>query len=305
MTYTLIINSSAQGGKGQKQWPAIAKALDQTGIPYEHFFTEKRGHAISLTKELALEGKRNFVVVGGDGTLNEVINGICGQDQIPIQEFLLACIPLGSGSDWIKSHSIPSHLEKAIQLLKNPQIIEHDVGKVTYNQNEVRYFINVAGLAFDAFVVQRIDKHALKGFLGHLIYLYGLLVSLNKYSCPPFSFTVNNETIEGSYFCLNVGICKYSGGGMLLVPEANPKDALFDITVIKKMGLLEVLRNLPYLYNGKILKHKKTMHFRSSSITINTIKENIPVEVDGEFIGHTPVEFSLLKDKIKVITGTP
>lgn len=301
MHYTLIINPTSGGGKAQKQWPRIQSALDREKIGYNHFFTTKKGHAISLARELALQGHRHFVVVGGDGTLNEVLNGLCSQNQISVSEFVLGCIPIGTASDWIKFHNIPSAYLQAVKLLKEPVLKEHDIGVLDHGDQQRRYFINVAGLAFDAFVVQRTEEYTMKGWMGHLFYLSAVLLSLRKYHSPAFAFTVEGERYQGALFCLNVGICQYSGGGMRLVPLANSHDGLLDITVIEKMSLWEVLRNLHYLYNGKLYDHPKARHFRTSHIEVHTLEEAIPLEVDGEFIGHTPAVFSLHKDRLKVV----
>lgn len=303
MNWTLIINPTSGGGKAQKLWPQIQSALDQEGISYDYYFTEKQGHAIQLVQKLTEQRKRNYIVVGGDGTLNEVVNGLCIQQNIPLSECTLGCIPIGTASDWVKYHHIPYDIQQAVRLLKEPHLLEHDIGKVVFQHQQSRYFINIAGLAFDAFVVQHTDKNALKGRFGHLFYLWGVLKSLNKYSNPPFAFAVNGQTHQGSIFCLNVGVCAYSGGGMRLVPNADAQDGLFDITVIEKMGFWEVLFNLRYLYNGRIYEHKKARHFRSSGIQIFSFQEDIPMEVDGEFIGFAPAKFLILNQKLKVVVG--
>jgi YegS/Rv2252/BmrU family lipid kinase len=301
MHWTLIINPTSAGGQAQKLWPRIQSALDQEQLSYDYFFTEHKGHAIQLVKESTRLGQRQFVVVGGDGSLNEVVNGLCLQKKVPLNECTLGCIPVGTASDWIKFHHIPTNIEQAVRLLKKPRLSEHDVGMVSYGQNQVRYFMNVAGLAFDAFVVQRMEHNRLKGRLGHLFYLWHVLKSLRKYSNPPFAFSIDGKTYEGPFFCLNVGICRYSGGGMMLVPKADPQDGLLDITLIQKMSFWEVLLNLRYLYNSKIYEHPKARHFRAADIQVFPLQKEIPLEVDGEFLGWAPAQFSVLTEKLKVV----
>ena len=303
MKWTLIVNLNAAKGKAEKKWPLIESAFKEQNMDFDYYFTEKKGHAISLTSELAQTGKRNFVAVGGDGLLNEVINGICSIDPIPLHEFVVATIPVGTGCDWARNHRIPSNIKAAVSLLKNPVLLKHDVGKAVLDQHHSRYFINIAGLAFDAFVVQQTDKLKAKGRLGNFIYLYGLLKSLHKYPSAAFGFTIGEEERRGPYFCMNVGICKYSGGGMLLVPKAVHNDALFDVTVIEKMSLLEVIFNIRYLFNGKIYDHKKITHYRTREISIFPIENDIPLELDGELIGNIPVSFEMLKEQITVVAG--
>jgi len=301
MKWTLIINPASGGGKAKRMWPRIQSALDREGLSYSYFFTEKKGHAIQLVRELAEQGEQQFVVVGGDGTLNEAVNGLCSQQKIPLRECILGCIPIGTASDWVKHHGIPTDIHRAVLLLKDPQLLEHDVGMVIFPQQQSRYFINIAGLAFDAFVVQRTENNTLKGRLGRLYYLWVVLRSLKKYPCPSFAFSVNGQTYQEPFFCLNVGICKYSGGGMMLVPEADVQDGLFDITAIDKMRLWEVLWNIRYLYNGKIYEHKKARRFRAAGIEAYWLQEDIPLEVDGEFLGFIPARFSVLPQKLKVV----
>lgn len=299
--WMIIVNPHAGSGRGSRRWKIIEQCLKSQHIDFKCFFTTHKGHAIELTRDLAGKGHRHFVAVGGDGILNEVVNGLCHAEQTPLNEFILGCIPVGSGCDWVKTHQIPFKIDKAVALLKNPVLFQHDVGKVEYGDGKIRFFINVAGMAFDAFVVQQTDKDASKGFWGGLFYLYGLLISLGKYPSPLFSYKIDGIEYRDAFFCLNIGICKYSGGGMQLVPLSDPGDRLFDVTAIQKFSPLEVIWNLPYLFNGKIYKHRKIAFSRTNYVEVSPIGAAIPLEVDGEFLGAIPARFSIAEGQINVV----
>ncbi len=304
MKWTLVVNPKAGMGKVKRKWAKIQQCFFEHNIEFEYYFTSHKGHGIQLTRDLARKGRKNFVAVGGDGMLNEVINGIFELgDSVAKDEFVVACLPLGSGCDWARTHQVPTSIEEAVLLLKDPVLYEHDIGKATYGVNNVRYFINVAGVAFDAFVVEVTESLPSKGLFGKFSYLVGLIISLKKYRSPAFSFVVEGRESLGNFFCLNIGICRYSGGGMALVPDAVPDDGLFDITIIEKMSPLQVIINLRYLFNGRIYNHEKVAFTRVRQIEILPVKENIPLEVDGEYLGAIPAKFSVLEEQLKVVVG--
>jgi YegS/Rv2252/BmrU family lipid kinase len=216
-------------------------------------------------------------------------------------------IPVGTGNDWCRMFNIPFNYEKAIGIIKKGDDFIQDVGKVHY-QNESkpasRYFINVAGMGYDAQVAAKTneDKEAGKG--GPFTYLINLFTSLlfYKYSTPEIKIGDQEKTIKNQTFSLSVGICKYNGGGMMQLPDAIPNDGLLDLTLIKKIGRMAVIRNIKKLFDGTLPEHPKVMTLKGKSFRISSQPE-IKLEVDGESLGHSPFVFEVIPKSLKMIVG--
>lgn len=302
-TWYIIANPNSGGGKTRRDWAKIAQLLDKHELPYEYIFTTSKGHAIELVKSAITEGYRRFVAIGGDGTINEVVNGLFMQQEIAYDELSFGVIPVGTGSDWIKMYQIPVGYESAVQLLVRGHETRQDVGLCSYQdqgEQKQRYFVNVAGMAYDAVVVKNTNHISKSGISGQLFYLLGTLNSLHRFKYLTMEIEGDDFTYNGDVFCLNIGICKYSGGGMQLVPLSIPDDGLFDISVYERMNKLRIVKNLRRMYDGSAYEHKKTLHFRAKKLTIKSEPASL-TEVDGELLGTTPVTFEILPRALKII----
>lgn len=300
------MNPNAGNGKGKKDWTRIERLFRNAAIPFDYASTERKGHAIDLTREAIKEGFRNFVSVGGDGTLNEIINGAFSQQFCSPSEITAGMIPVGTGNDWGRMFGIPLVYEGAVNVIKERKIMKHDVGVVKFfygKEENQRYFLNIAGLGFEAVVVIKTNKKKEKGRSSKAIYLYNLLSSLISFHNIEVELTVDNQVSKARVFSVNVGNGRYCGGGMRQTPDALPDDGLLDITVIKEMGRLEIIRNLKLLYDGTILSHPKIDGYRGKYLKV-TSEELLYVEADGESLGHTPVEFSVIPSAINIVYGT-
>ena len=301
-----IVNPNAGNGKGKKDWTRIETLFAREEIDIVPMFTERKGHAITLAEDAVKEGFRGIVAVGGDGTLSEVVNGIFRQTACPSNDVSIGLIPVGTGNDWGRMFGIPLLYEGAIRVIKENRQMPHDIGIVSYQTGtgeEKRYFINIAGLGFEALVVKRTNKQKDKGRSNKAIYFYNLLMSLISYRITPASVIIDGVRNDCRVFSVNVGNGKYCGGGMRQTPDALPDDGLLDVTVIREMGRLEIIRNLKLLYDGTILSHPKVDGYRTKSVRVES--ENILfAEADGESLGHTPVEFSIIPKAINIIYGT-
>jgi YegS/Rv2252/BmrU family lipid kinase len=302
----VIVNPNAGSRKGAKDWPKISRLILDAGLDHEVALTEHRGHAIDLTLECVKQGYRKIAVVGGDGTLNEVLNGIFLQQESEPGEFLIGMIPVGTGNDWGRSFRIPFDYKKAIALLKQEKTFTQDVGKVTYyykDQARIRYFMNVAGLGYDALVAKKTNILKEKGKGGPLTYLYFVFASLFQYKFMEAVIEVDGEIVfRGEIFSMNVGICKYNGGGMMQVPFAVPDDGLMDVTLIKKAPKYVVIQHARKLYDGSLVNLPIVKTFRGKLIRIRST-DRIYLETDGESLGHTPFTFEIIPLGIRTIVG--
>ncbi|MEI8047371.1 MAG: diacylglycerol kinase family protein [Bacteroidota bacterium] len=306
MEWFVLVNPNAGKRKGEKDWHEIAAQLTSAGIKYKYVFTEHRGHAVLLTREYIENGYRNIIVVGGDGTLNEVVNGIFLQDKIATNEIILAMIPVGTGNDWCRMFHIPGDYKQAIGLINKHKIFVQDTGAIKYISKEggekTRYFINMAGMGFDALVAQKTNKQKELGKSNPLSYVVNIFSSLFSYTNTRVTILLDKEKITSDIFSMSVGICQYNGGGMKQAPDALPDDGLFDLTLIKPIGKFKIIRNIIKLFDGSFTQMPEVSTYRSTKIIIHS-EPKMYMEADGESLGHTPFVFNILTQSLNIVSG--
>ena len=187
-------------------------------------------------------------------------------------------------------------------MVQNGKTMLHDVGSVYYQnkgQEEYRYFVNVAGMAYDAFVAKFAERY--KKWIAHkIIYLLMVIRCLFLYRLPKATVVFDEQTDEDFYYTINIGIARYSGGGMQLVPHADPADGLLALMLARRLTKLGVLLNTYRFYNGTLHHHPKINIFQAKHIIVKS-DESIGLEADGEWLGTTPVKFSVLPQALNVI----
>ncbi len=298
----VIINPVSGRNKGRKLWHKIKPLLTEGGIMYEFALTEFVDHASAITKQAALSGFRNFLIIGGDGTANDVVNGICSSD-IPIDAFTVAMLHAGTGNDWVRTigkYSSLSNIAKAIQYKKT---FAHDVGICIYNKNNTehkRYFINIVGLGFEGHVAKRLfdEKSVFRGT--KLQYQIAILRSLFVYKHTHMKITVDGISSQITTLSLAAGIGKYNGGGLKQLPESKFDDGLLDITVIGNMSKFKMVISLPKLQSGIHTRMKEVKTYRGKEIKIESIPD-VFIDADGEYLGTTPISLSLMEKKLNII----
>ncbi len=304
--WMVVVNPNAGKGRGEKDWKRIAGLLDQQEICHTPVFTVSKGHAIHLTQDYILRGYRNFIVVGGDGTLNEVVNGVFTQQACHSTDITLAIIAVGTGNDWCKMYGIPSDYKGAVRIIREGKTILQDAGLTEYyvgSRQESRYFLNIAGLGFDAAVVRRTNRQKDRGRKGKALYLINLLNSLLFYKPTRTELEIDGWKLSEDVFTISIGIGRFSGGGMMQTPRAVPSDGLFDITLVKKIGKVDLILSLKKLYDGSILEHPKIQGFTGKIIRIESIP-SIHLEADGETLGHSPIQFRIIPASINIVYGS-
>ena len=303
----VIINPNAGSHKGEHDWPMIHNILISKGLQFEYKFSQYHKHAISLATEAIKNGFRNLLAIGGDGTINEIVNGIYRQNTVSPTDITLGVLTIGTGNDWGRMFDIPMDYEKAIDIIINNKVFYQDVGLVRYtngSNSNFRYFINIAGLGFDAIVAKKTNSLKAKGESNYLSYLTSLFTSLLQYKHRKSEIIIDESKhkLNTKLFSMNIGICQYNGGGMKQVPNAVPDDGLFDLTVISKLSKFSVFHHLQKIYRGSHLKLSFVKSFQAKSVFINA-GTPINLEVDGESLGYTPMEFSIIPKGIKIIAG--
>lgn len=290
----VIINPTSGNGASKKKWPRIKTFLESQAFDFDFAFTEHENHSPQLVQEAIKNGILKIICVGGDGTLHNIVNGILNQNKVPSNEVAIGMIPIGTGNDWVKTHTIPKDFKKAIEIIKTGNRKVQDLGKIEYldQVKDPVYFNNLAGVGFDGFVVDKVHKY--KHF-GAIAYLVGSLLGLFRFKNFMAHVIVNSNKIESKTLMVLIGLCNFSGGGMQLTQAPNPFDGLFDISIAKNIDKFDVIRNLFKLFNGKIVKHKKVETLKSDTVIVKIPQSPLPfIQADGELIGKGGVRVSIV-----------
>lgn len=304
-TWYFIANPAAGKNAVARHWQALQAFLKEHLPNHIAVQTTHRGHATALAQEAIRQGFRNIIAVGGDGTNFEVINGILTQTEVPATDITYTLLPIGTGNDWIRTHGIPKNWEKWLQMLQAGKTLLQDVGVIRYFENgqpSQRYFTNVAGLAYDAFVVRYAEQY--KRWVVHkILYLFMVMRCLFKYRLTRARVSFNGKTVEDYCYTINAGICRYSGGGMRLVPHADPTDGRLALTIARRVSKLGVLLNTYRFYNGTLGEHPKIELYQTDEIRVEPLEKGqaLWAEADGEFLGDAPVLITTLPKALKII----
>jgi diacylglycerol kinase (ATP) len=293
-SFFIVVNPHSGNSNFKKSWEKITYILKLKNINFSYSFTEYRKHEVILVNKAIEQGYRNIISVGGDGTLHHVVNGIMKQRYIKTSKIKLGVIPLGTGNDWIRTYNIPNSIEKSIDvILKNTTVLQ-DIGCITLLNGKKEYFNNLAGTGYDGYVVKNLNY--LKK-MGSLAFLVSGLYSLFSYKKTKYKIIINNKTINKQCLMILFGICKYSGGGLRVTKDPNPKDGLLDITIVKNISFLDLLFNIPKLYNGDIIHHRKVTNYKTRELKILD-NYNSTIEADGEIIGNGSLNVTIKQNAV-------
>ena len=302
-TWALVVNPVAGGGRGPGEWAAIGGILDRHGIRHQTIFTESPGHAMDLTRHLVERGARRFLVGGGDGLLNEVVNGLFTQSAIDPGAVTLACLPRGTGNDWSRTFGLPVDPAAAAAVIASGRTFEQTIGRVIYHEDGVersRFFLNLCGVGFDAAVSRRLASNRAAGPVGPLKYQYHLLAALAGYHPTRMTVRLDGREICEQVLSLAVGIGRYNGGGMKQLPHAVPGGGLLALTVIRPVSWLRAVRVLPRLYDGSFVGLPEITTATASRVEVDSAPD-CAVEADGETLGGGPFRFEIVPRRLRVV----
>lgn len=294
MTYArLIVNPAAGAGKTARRWPEIRSLLKQIGLKFEHDITEAPGHAIELVKDAVGKGYQLIVSVGGDGTINEVVNGLYFTGSL--NKVAMGIIGTGTGGDYIRTVGVPRDYVQACEHLMHPSKTIVDLGMVEYlNDGNVkkRLFANFGGLGFDAEIVRKVTiKYKSLGATPS--YLLGIFTTLLTYSNREMTLEFDGKTEQHKVCTIMMNNGKYGGGSMFIAPNADLTDGLFDVVIIGDVSKPDLLYSLPRVYKGTHLTHPKISVRRVKQIKVNC-REGLAMQADGELLGQSPATFTVL-----------
>jgi len=296
----VIVNPIAGAGKTAKKWRHIIGLLRSLGLDFEYDLTEAPGHATELAESAAKNGCELVVSVGGDGTINEVVNGLYNANSFG--DVALGIISTGTGADYIRTFGLPRSYGEACRRLVKPGRRTVDLGVVEYANGghmEKRLFVNFAGLGFDAEIV-RATTQEFKALGDMASYLMGLVTTLALYRNKEVSLMIDGEVEKRRICTVLMSNGKYGGGGMLTAPDADPADGLFDVVIIGDLTKPDLLRSLPRIYKGTHVTHPKVSVKRAREIEIHPAQQ-MAVQADGELLGEAPARFSILPAALTIV----
>ena len=290
MRVKVIVNPMAGRGRAVRAIPTICRTLEKGGADYDVYVTKGPGDAIAAARRGVEEGYDVIAAAGGDGTTNEVANGLAGC------EAALAVIPCGSGNDMAISLGIPKDVESACRVLLSGKTRNRDLGRVID-----RYFVNAVGVGFDA-TVARVASNDLRWLpvRGAPLYVIAVLKTLADYKASEMVLTVDEKVMAVRPLLVAVGIGKTYAGGMKIVPDALPDDGLYDICVVESMGSLEALYHLPKVFTGSHTKLRQATMLRGRYVSIRS-SAPVSLHMDGEVFVTDLMEFTLIPGGLRAI----
>lgn len=290
MKILFIVNPVAGKGGAIKIWREIKRKIDDDGLEYDYKFTAAPKDATRIAKAAAAEKIDIVAVLGGDGTLQEAVNGLVGS------ETSLAILPAGTGNDFAKTLKISKDIGVMTEKLLKPVKKKIDLLKC----NE-KYLINMAGTGFDAEVAANVNKK--RCLKGEFAYLSAILQTLAIYRPYDVEVIIDGAKTRENITMIAVGNGQYIGGGIRMLPDAKIDDGLLDICIIKETTKLEALLTLPAVYAGRHLTHPKCRFFKGREVIINVMQEEPKAfsQVDGQVfiekslcIGIIPAAINIL-----------
>jgi YegS/Rv2252/BmrU family lipid kinase len=291
-----LVNPASGNGATGKRWPELIHRANMLGLSGETLFSDRPGHLIELARGAVDGGAKLVIAVGGDGTLNEVVNGIAGRD------VELATIPLGTGMDFGRTYGIPRKFDDAVRVALGGRTRTIDAGRVRYRtwdgEDAERWFANVGSVGMSGAVAQRANGMS-KALGGKATFFYALTRVFLEWENTEVTVTLDDGERRGRMHDVVVANGVWHGGGMKLAPDASPDDGLFDVVLIGDVGKVDFLTTAPKIYKGRHVTHAKVDVVRSKRVEVNA-EERLPIEVEGEQVGTTPAVFEVVPGALRL-----
>jgi YegS/Rv2252/BmrU family lipid kinase len=299
-----VVNPHAANGAAAKRWPAIAAQAKTLLGDFDTLFTERSGHAIELARQAAAGGAELVVSVGGDGTMNEVVNGLMAPNSVAVNPATaLGQICIGTGGDFRKTTGLPKEPEAALTWLAGDKTLPLDIGRLDMfdlqDREIVRYFVNIASFGIGGDLDARVNRTT-KIFGGFASFAWGSLVSMLGYKNQPVRLRLDDVDLgERVIFTVAAANGQYFGGGMHPAPNASPYDGWFDVVIMGDIRLVERFATMPKIYKAEHIHHPKVEVRRAKKI-VATSAETVLFDVDGETPGRLPATITLLPGALKL-----
>ena len=299
MKTIVIVNPQAGNGRTEKIWPNIESALEKSIDSFEVLKTTCRGDATDLSRRILKEDAARIVAVGGDGHLNEVLNGFIENDLPVNPEARLSFVMTGTGCDFQRSLGISGKWQNAVAELKDAKVRKIDVGKVTYTAadktQKIRYFDNIASFGLSGAVDHCLEHSRLRDYLGGSpLFLWATIKTVFTHPNQGIRFRIDDGPEEE--ICSRLGLLangRYFGGAMHAAPEAELDDGLLDLLMLKEISVAKFLWHLPKIYKGTHLKIPEIIFQKVRKFTAES-SEQVILDIDGESPGYLAATFEVL-----------
>ena len=285
--YDIIVNPLGGKGKSLKALKAAEKIFAERGVEYTVHNTEYAGHATELARELSRKPEAKILVFGGDGSFNEVLNGIENFENVT-----LGIVPCGTGNDFVRASGHPTKIKEAIDL-----ILKDNVGYIDYIDVGSRRCLNVAGAGMDVDVLLRYAT--MKAFRGKLKYYASLIDTLIHVKWHKLRLTIDGKTMDKSVFMIGVGNGTCIGGGMPICPDAKVDDGLLSVVIVNEMKKSRIPVELLGFLSGKHVKKDYTEVYSAKEVTVEVLDDG-KIELDGEVIDDKILECKVVHNVLKV-----
>jgi diacylglycerol kinase (ATP) len=300
--YMIIANPNAGHGRGAHAIPEIERELGRLGLDFDLVRTERVGHGISLAREAAQAGYQVIVAAGGDGTVNEVLNGLMEARAVSENRPALGVICTGRGNDFGPCINIPEDLPSAFQVLKDDHRRIIDIGRVVGGKfPQGRYFANNVGVGFDAIGTIEVAKLPEWGMLSFLIAI--LKTIFLYYKGPTVRLDHDDQTLTTSTLMLLTMNGKRMGTGFKMAPDSKPDDGLFDLVIVRQVSRLRIFSLIPHFMKGTQGSQPEVQTLRAARVAITALEGALPAQSDGEIIcvdgSHLDIE--LLPAQVEVV----
>lgn len=302
-SYKIILNPSAGNGNGLKALPHIEKLCKQHNLTADVVRTDRIGHGIELTHQAVKDGFNIIVAAGGDGTVNEVLNGLIQSRSEGLATPPMGVLCVGRGNDFAGSLGIAENLEGGFQTLLGGGRRIVDIGRVSGGMvPKGRYFCNCVGVGFDA--ITTIEVHKLPRWGGYLAFMAAVLRTVFLYNKAPLARIVFNGTvIDQRSLLISIMNGRRLGGGFIMAPDSLPDDGYFDLCIAEQMSSLEVIKMIPHFTKGDQATQPKIKTGRATRISIVSQDGPLPAQTDGEIISvdGTRLDIEILPRQLEVI----
>lgn len=299
MKTIVIVNPQAGNGRTEKIWPNIESVLEKSIGSFEVLHTTCRGDATDLSRRILAVDTVRIVAVGGDGHLNEVLNGFIENDLPVNPEARLSFVMTGTGCDFQRSLGISGKWQNAAAKLKDAKVLKIDVGKVTYTAadktQKIRYFDNIASFGLSGAVDHCLEHSRLRDYLGGSpLFLWATIKTVFTHPNQSIRFRIDDGPEEEicSRLCL-LANGRYFGGAMHAAPEAELDDGLLDLLMLKEISVAKFLWHLPKIYKGTHLKIPEIFFQKVRKFTAES-SEQVILDIDGESPGYLAATFEVL-----------
>jgi YegS/Rv2252/BmrU family lipid kinase len=301
--WAVIVNPSAKGGKAAKIAQKLWAIFDARKITYVIYETKSQGGGEECARQCMDDGHTQILIAGGDGSVYDVLNGMLSHPNYSVESYKLAVFPIGTGNDFARITKASASPDHFAELLEKMNFRRFDVGQIIRERHPIRYFINVAGLGFDAQVAAYANDLKKKGYSGIITYVFALLATLFRYRDVDCTLSVDDaEPFRMSLFTVLAGNGTHAGNGMRLAPDANPADGYFHITCVGKISRLKVVLNVHRIFAGTFKHFKEVKIYTARSLRI-VPHENVAIQTDGEWLETGAVEFKILPAAVQMLVS--